>query len=308
MAIKATKDILSVWRFLFMFLLVAGCSPREPVPPPPPDMPSAIPASPMVAPVPDVVETEDKPEANIRPVVKKSVIVPPKTHPIRVTALMKPRSGPARVGVVQDSTGYWRMLHIGESFMGYRVNGIDYETETVTFDWRGVAVKLRLEGTVEKTVVKTETADTEHEAEAKLVRGKTNYAASLDERNRGIDPNDATTWPRGYRGPAIERIAMELENADAPFDLDKARAAQTFEPTSDEISRGIDPNDADTWPKGYRGPAIERLLQGRQMEEAPAAPRFNREPPEGTPEEIKQRFFDTYGPGASAPTAPTPQP
>ncbi len=302
-----TEDILKCWGLPFLLLLIMGCSPREPVPPPPPEVAPATPAPPVVAPTPVTQNTAAKSVANIRPVVKTDV-VPPKTHPIRVTALMKPRSGPARVGVVQDSTGHWRMLHIGESFMGYRVNVIDYEAETVTFDWQGVAVRLSLEGNVEKTIVKAETGDARQEAEAKLVRGKTNYAPSLDERSRGIDPNDAATWPSGYRGPAIERIAMELKNEDAPFDLEKARAAQTFDPTSDEISRGINPNDPDTWPKGYRGPAIERLMQGRQIEDAPTAPTFNREPPKGTPEEIKQRFFDTYGPGASAPTAPTPQP
>lgn len=36
---------------------------------------------------------------------------------------------------------------------------------------------------------------------------------------------------------------------------------EKFEPTDDEIRRGIDPNNASTWPKDYRGPAIERALR-----------------------------------------------
>jgi len=35
----------------------------------------------------------------------------------------------------------------------------------------------------------------------------------------------------------------------------------TFIPTEAETRAGIDPNDAGTWPEGYRGPAIERMIQ-----------------------------------------------
>lgn len=35
-------------------------------------------------------------------------------------------------------------------------------------------------------------------------------------------------------------------------------SAGEFTPTADEIARGIDPNNPDTWPDGYRGPGIER--------------------------------------------------
>jgi hypothetical protein len=279
-------------------LLAAGCS-REPVPPPlPPPVEEATEAKPAkistAKPAPTPAEVAPPPT----PAIEKPPLPPAAVaHTIRVTALMKPGNAPARVGVVQDSTGYWRMLHVGQAFLGYRVKSIDYESETVTFDRQGATVELRLEGVVEKAVVSAETEKGATQAEAKLVRGKTNYAPSFDERARGIDPNDADTWPEGYRGPAIERIALEMSISDnTSFDPESARAAQVFEPTSDEISRGINPNDPDTWPKGYRGPAIERSLQGRELEDSGSQPQFDRTPPEGTPEEIKQRFFDTYGP------------
>ena len=219
---------------------------------------------------------------------------------------MKPKNGPARVGVVQDSTGYWRMLRIGEAFLGYKVVSIDYKNESVQFMYNKSLVVLGLEGRVEQTVVETSVENKPAQAEAKLVRGKTNYAPSIDERQRGIDPNDAATWPADYRGPAIERIALEMQNT-APnlMSPENVPAAQTFIPTADESFRGINPNASETWPEGYRGPAIERTLQGMETNTNTPAPQFNREPPQGTPEEIKQRFFDTYAPDSeTAPETP----
>ncbi len=50
------------------------------------------------------------------------------------------------------------------------------------------------------------------------------------------------------------------EPRDAPEMLDNIdRSIRTeFEPTRDEIERGIDPNRPSTWPSDYRGPGIER--------------------------------------------------
>lgn len=83
-----------------------------------------------------------------------------------------------------------------------------------------------------------------------------------------IDPNDPATWPVDYKGPGIERV-LAAPSRDHPQDtehendfpvLDKETPGETYSATPDEIARGIDPNNPDTWPDGYRGPAIERSL------------------------------------------------
>ena len=39
------------------------------------------------------------------------------------------------------------------------------------------------------------------------------YVPTLEEKQRGIDPNEPSTWPDDYRGPAIER-ALRGEKVD----------------------------------------------------------------------------------------------
>ncbi len=41
-----------------------------------------------------------------------------------------------------------------------------------------------------------------------------------------------------------------------------------YEQTPEEKASGIDPVDPKTWPKGYRGPTIERLIREQKMKEA----------------------------------------
>jgi hypothetical protein len=80
-----------------------------------------------------------------------------------------------------------------------------------------------------------------------------------------------------------------------------APESQKFVPTADEIARGIDPNDTKTWPAGYRGPAIERMAAGISPPKSGAQAKMPEiKPPDGTPEEIRQRFFEKYAPKAKA--------
>lgn len=51
--------------------------------------------------------------------------------------------------------------------------------------------------------------------------------------------------------------------------IERAGVPETkFEATPDEVKRGIDPNNPETWPSDYRGPGIERALQQMQQQQA----------------------------------------
>jgi hypothetical protein len=81
------------------------------------------------------------------------------------------------------------------------------------------------------------------------------YEASDREMRRGIDPNDASTWPSDYRGPAIERAVQQL----ATQHYGAIRSGPRYDSTVSERQQGIDPNDPTTWPADYPGPGIERI-------------------------------------------------
>jgi len=162
---------------------------------------------------------------------------------IRITALMKRGDAPPRVGIVQDSTGRWRILREGDRFLGYRVDRINYNQGSVDLDWHGQKVILSLKGMkVKKAQIRVAASD-KKPVEAKL---------AFDDRK--------------------------------------------FRPTPDEVARGIDPNDAATWPEDYRGPVIERMAQSMPLDAVDSKPMPQIEPPQGTPEEIKQRFLEKYAP------------
>jgi hypothetical protein len=281
-------------------IITAGCSrekhPPKPLPPKPTEAKAVQPTPP---PAPAIVKEAVVPPQPAKK--QKPVLVSNHKPTIRITALMKRGSRAPRVGIVEDSSGDWAILRLGQSFKGYRVDEIDYNHGKVLLDWEGQALTLVLEGTVEKKTIapKKPTADSQPTI-AKMVYSDAKFSQTADEAARGIDPNDAATWPTDYRGPAIERIAAEMGDEQPQMDMRDIAPLKTFEPTADEISRGIDPNTPETWPKGYRGPAIERMAKERGENPASQTPMMDIPKPEGTPEEIRQRFFDKYAPKGDA--------
>lgn len=254
---------------------------------------SKSPAKPIVESVPPV-------QVPVKP-TKPRPPAPPKPK-IRITALMKRGDAPPRVGIVQDSTGSWRILREGDTFLGYRVDKINYDAGTVMLDWYGETVRLSLEGLDVKTTVIKPESPKEKPAEAKIVFSDDKFTPTPDELARNIDPNDSKTWPEGYRGPAIERIAAKMgEEPGRPMLSSAPPPTKKFTPTADEVARGIDPNNPKTWPKGYRGPVIERMARSMPPPKSGTEVKMPEIPkPDGTPEEIRQRFFEKYAPKAKA--------
>jgi len=138
--------------------------------------------------------------------------------PFRVCALLDPKNGKARCGVIHNETGFSRVLKEGDSFWGYRLAKVEYESETAIFQSGEAEVALRL--------------------------------------SKGPAASRAARPPILPAGVAAPGGTNSFRN----IDLTKLKP-QHFEPEEWETKAGINPNDPKTWPPGYRGPAIERLVR-----------------------------------------------
>jgi hypothetical protein len=141
--------------------------------------------------------------------------------PFRVCALLNRKNGIARAGIEQNETGFSRVLKEGDSFWGYRLVKVDYDGKAAVFEKGGGEVTLKLSSG--PAAPKT---------------------AKVPEFLRDLKENPSTKTPELFKS----------------MDLTKVKPKR-FEPEPWEIEAGIDPNDPKTWPPGYRGPAIERLLR-----------------------------------------------
>jgi len=141
--------------------------------------------------------------------------------PFRVCALLNPRNGVARCGVIQKGAGFSSVLKIGDSYAGYRLAKVDYEGESAVFEKGAAKVTLH------------------------LTRG---------EKTAATKPKVAPPFQQAGVQPSASKGSFKN------IDLTKVKP-QYFEPEEWETKVGIDPNDPKTWPEGYRGPAIERLIR-----------------------------------------------
>ena len=223
--------------------------------------------------------------------------------PVRLSALMD-MGGTAMAGLVDVAGGGEATVQQGNIFRGYTVKSINLNTGIVTLEKQGKTYELKQSGDP-----RTLTA-----APVSPLIGNTNVPAvftnpdlrnipveqfepTQDEIARGINPNDSSTWPKGYKGPAIERFLAKMSPeeraaSERPGITPEMMKAANVEPTEEEAAQGIDPNDHTTWPKGYKGPAIEDYLAEHPEEAAkmldaeanpPVAPKL--EGYEATPEE-----------------------
>jgi len=222
--------------------------------------------------------------------------------PIRLTAIMS-MGEVTLAGLVDQSSGREAMVQKGNIFRGFTIQEIDSVEKTVTLIKKGKEYTLKQTGDATK----------QKPPMNPLLAGNTNipsvfinpdlrnipmqhFEPTQDELSRGIDPNNSDTWPKGYKGPAIERFLAKMTPeeraaAEKPGITPEMMRGEIVEPTEDEIVRGIDPNNSDTWPEGYKGPAIEDLLienpdQAAKLEGGSGIPEeFQLQGYEATPEE-----------------------
>ena len=211
--------------------------------------------------------------------------------PFRLSALFSGGGYGARAGLVSQSDGVAMVVSVGETFMEYKVEEINYALGEVVVSHNGQLLLISQsggKGIKERTVAVNR--DQGSEIDLLKIKGPM-FEPTPEEVNVGIDPNNCETWPKNYRGPEIERLLRKSEGDDYVVggkdddeDLEReAKLAQgiddepekrlteesafpeaslkkQFKATDKECMRGIDPNNPDTWPEGYMGPGIERVL------------------------------------------------
>jgi hypothetical protein len=153
--------------------------------------------------------------------------------------------GAVKVGVVDKASGASRLLAPGQVFGAFELVGYDATRDAAVFIYRGERVMVGFSA-----------------GPGGAVPVPDRIAASPDASG-GAAPRPAVRPP-----PVIEMGGPPPGRIDLT-DVDMER----LEPTEDEAAKGIDPKDPATWPEGYRGPTIERLLKKqRETGIEPVAP------------------------------------
>jgi len=224
-----------------MLLLVAGGCKRGSIPEPPEKaldgmtVPvaggQAVPVAPTIeppTPVPDAVDTPDGQPVTSADQVR---ILNDEEATIAVRAITNIEARGLRVGVVGKQTGKSVLLSLGHEFEGHKLIGYEAAKDMIIFLWNGEKVGLFLSA--------SPAASSGSGAEPAVIGPGAGMV--VDENGMVIDD-----IPMGAPPDRIDLRDVETEN---------------FTPTQKEREAGIDPNDADTWPEGYRGPVIERLIE-----------------------------------------------
>jgi hypothetical protein len=162
---------------------------------------------------------------------------------IAVRAITNIEARGLRVGVVSKQTGGSVLLSLGQEFNGYKLIGYEAAKDMVIFECKGEKVGLFLS---------TSPVAVGEDGMPAMIGPSAGIV--VDEKGKVIDPVPGDAQP----GRIDLRDVM----------------AEKFTPTTRETEAGIDPNDASTWPEGYRGPVIERLIEkqreaGIEPESAP---------------------------------------
>ena len=168
---------------------------------------------------PIVVEIEPVAE---EPVVPVRVSV--SDLPFRICALFSGGGAGDRAGLVSRSDGSSCIVSVGDSFLGYKADRIDYSRGDIVFyhdDNYLVAGLSSSQMAVERTIPVVSPigapigAGIGEGSGADLLRIKGPLFEPTPEENvAGIDPNAPDTWPRNYRGPTIERLMRESKGND----------------------------------------------------------------------------------------------
>lgn len=273
-----------------VFALAVGCSKKAEQPTPPKTARATIPAAEVKAEAPATPPEEafergaHELPAELQSEAERSADAPEEQQeiPIRLSALMD-MGHVVMAGLVDTQGGGEAMVQEGNVFRGYTVKKIDLQKKTVMVERKGQLFTLaqaagpQIPPMMNRPPVSPLAGNTNIPSVFKNPDLRNipmeHFEPTQDEIARGINPNDSTTWPKGYKGPAIERFLAKMtpaerEAAERPLITPETRTGPDLEPTEDEAARGIDPNDYTTWPEGYKGPAIEDYLAAHPEEAA----------------------------------------
>ncbi len=174
--------------------------------------------------------------------------------PFSVCAVTTEKSGQLKVGVVAND-GSSALLRRGDMFMRYELESYDFDRDAAVFYYQGEQVMVSFGASAVPSGSEVGSSVGEKEAFGG------NAEASIDMRS-GVDEEDQPRQEIKFGGPPPGRI--DLTHVDN----------QNLQPTEEEKKQNIDVNDPETWPEGYRGPVIERLIKlqkdaGIEPEESP---------------------------------------
>ena len=194
--------------------LVGACSPKsdstQPPAASPPELGQRQPAGspPELAPTRPPVELTAAPTAPAAP------------PPLLVTAILD-AGGRVQAGLRHLGNDQAALVREGGNFAGYTVSQIDADQQSVTLvkgdEKHVVYLNNAIDSEVGYEPMSVAPATPPPAAEMQWATsnlpamGKaTTYKPTEDEKTRGIDPNNSSTWPDDYRGPGIERAMRGL--------------------------------------------------------------------------------------------------
>ncbi len=219
------RDVLLV---LACFCVVFGCSKRSQKAPAEDKDQAKKPEISIKIPVIDtgtvksVVLQQPQYDMNVKHVKEEDV-------PFRVCATQLDAKGIPKAGLVKKETGVGSMVAEGGVFCGYEVVKVDIEKERVIFRKDGNEFTLGV-------------------SSAPVVAGEAANKPGTDN----VQVQDAGKLPPPDQGAA--------KPGEESVDL-LSMPRKQYEPTPEEKSAGIDPNNPTTWPANYKGPGLERLLK-----------------------------------------------
>jgi hypothetical protein len=141
--------------------------------------------------------------------IHEEPLPPPAPSGLRLTAIMSAGEGELRAGFVLENNSS-RVVKAGDVVNGYVVDFIDPQSESVVLMRENTRYMVALKGVMEAADNTPPEmpgfGEITNFTEASLNSlPRERFEPTEDEKRRGIDPNDYGTWPKDYRGPAIER-------------------------------------------------------------------------------------------------------
>ncbi len=222
---KYVSDILLV---LVCLCVVLSCSREREVPPR-----VEVEETPAVSESPVQVVTEMEPAVSEkvaeRPAQQHAALPTQESLPFRVCAIIVKGDGIPRIGLIDKATGDGMMLREGDELGGYKILNVDPVREQVIFDKDGSRCIVSITGAPDSGVP-----------------ASGSQTAAGTGTTRPADDNFLGDESGVYKEVSIDILSMPREE---------------YEPTPEEVSAGIDPNNPDTWTENYKGPGLERLLK-----------------------------------------------
>ncbi len=151
-------------------------------------------------------------------------LLPDAEIPFAVCAVTATKEGVVRVGLLDKDSGSFLFLEPGQVCGGYELVAYDEEQDGALFLHVGEEVMVHLSSGLRRDEPGAVGAPEPLQAVSpdqidlsKVVLP--HFEPTASEKERGIDPQNVSTWPEGYKGPAIERMIQKQRDAGISPDV-----------------------------------------------------------------------------------------